>query len=294
MSSKLAASIKAGLVLKGVSQNHLADSVGVSGNTVTSWVKDKHFPDKESLTELIQFFGWSKGKVESLLEDWFENEHGEKNYRVTGHDFVTSHYDGDYETFLTELLALDASTIPGMSEQHAGTPKQWAPIFFESPHTWRLLVSGDEIVGYWHFICLKDNFYQQVLDGILVDSEIQIDMLDFPVIEGCYKGYFIVITTRLQDRNPATLTLLKSSIEKSFSQYARNGVFFSKFCATALSFEGKRMCELMGMKFQQRHPRANTGELADIFQVMGNEISTSYWGRNNVIRKTYIKKFDQI
>jgi len=57
MSSKLAASIKAGLVLKGVSQNHLADSVGVSGNTVTSWVKDKHFPDKESLTELIQFFG---------------------------------------------------------------------------------------------------------------------------------------------------------------------------------------------------------------------------------------------
>lgn len=291
MASKLSAAIKAGLVLQGVSQNRLAGILDVSSNTVSAWVKDKHLPDRESLPELIKFFKWSDDKVAMLIEDWFENNHGERSYRVSGDVFITTRYGGNYEHFLMDLIALDESTISGISLEHEGTPRQWAPIFRQSPYTWKLLTAENEIAGYWQFICLKDEYFQHVLNGSLVDSEISIDMLDFPVVEGAYKGYFIAITTRLQDRSPNSLAMLKTSIEKTISDFARNGVLFSQFCATAFSFEGKRMCELMGMTFQMRHPRANKSEIADIFLIEGREVAQSYWGRNSIIRHAYQTHF---
>jgi len=287
MGSKFAAAIKAGLVIKGVSQNKFADAVGVSANTVTSWVKDKHFPDKESLLEIQQFLDWSEEKITILLEDWFHNEHGEKNYRIAGSEFVNSKYNGDYEAFVSDVIELDETTIVGISREHEGTPQQWAPIFQSSPYTWRLLILGDEIVGYWQFVCLKDDYYRRILEGSLTDSEILIEMIDFPVVEGKYRGYFVSLTTRVQDRGPKTLSLLNCSLEKILSDFARNGIIFSEFCATAFSFEGRRMCELMGMKYQQRHPRANGAQLADIFRIKSDEISKSYWARNSFILKAY-------
>ncbi|MDU9006948.1 helix-turn-helix transcriptional regulator [Sedimentitalea todarodis] len=291
MASKLSAAIKAGLVLQGISQNHLAGLLDVSSNTVSAWAKDKHLPDKESLPQLVKVFKWSDDKLALLIEDWFENDHGERNYRVSGDEFITARYDGDYERFLADLIALDESTISGISREHEGTPRQWEPIFRQSPYTWRLLTAENEIAGYWQFICLKDAYFQRVLDGSLVDSEISIDMLDFPVVEGAYRGYFIAIATRLQDRSPNSLAILKSSIEKAIVDFARNGVLFSQFCATAFSFEGKRMCELMGMTYQMRHPRASDSEIADIFLIEGRHVAQSYWGRNSIIRQAYQAHF---
>ncbi|MEO0490426.1 MAG: hypothetical protein AAFZ49_12835 [Cyanobacteria bacterium J06659_2] len=288
MTSKLSAAIRAGIHQLGISQGNLAENIGVSGNTVTSWVKDRHLPDKESLDELRRFFNWPEGKVAELLEDWFENGHGEKNYRIAGHEFVASKYGCDYEAFLADIIELDEATIAGISFEHEGTAEQWAPIFFHSPYTWRLIVRGDEIVGYWQFMCVKDDFYNDILRGSIVDSEILVEMLDFPVVEGRYKAYLPVIAVRAQDRGATTLGLLLSALNKTLEDFAKNDILIEDFCATAFSFEGRRLCELIGMKYMHRHPRAPAGSLADIFRITGKNVAGSYWGKKSrIIREKY-------
>lgn len=288
MTSKLSAAIRAGLHQKGMSQSGLAENIGVSNNTVTSWVKDRHLPDKESLTELKRFFDWREGKIVELLEDWFENSHGEKNYRIAGHEFVASKYNGDYEAFLTDLIALDEATIAGICSEHEGTPQQWAPIFFHSPYTWRIIVNGDEIVGYWQFVCVKDTFYKAILEGSIVDSEISVEMLDFPVVEGRYKAYMPIIAVRSQDRGATTLNLLLSALSKTLTDLAKNDILIEDCCATNFSFEGKRLCELIGMEHVHRHPRAPSEGLADVFRITGPSVANSFWGKKSpVIREKY-------
>lgn len=292
MGSKLSAAIRAGMTIKGINQTRLARDLNVSNNTVSRWVKDVHLPDKESLWSVASYFGWDEPKLSGLIEDWYENGHGGKNYRIAGHEFVSSKYGGNYEAFLTDIIALDEAVIAGISQEHEGTPSQWAPIFFHSPYTWRLIISGDEIVGYWQFVCLKDEYYAGVLEGSIVDSEITIDMIDFPVVEGSYKGYIPVIAVRAQDRGATTLSLLTETLGKTLADFAKNEILFEDFCATAFSFEGRRLCEIIGMKYQKRHPRAADGELADIFQIQGAEIARSFFGKKYpVIRRMYQTKF---
>lgn len=291
MSSKLSAAIRAGLVLKGVGQSALAERLGVANNTVSRWVKDSHLPDKESLAALVDYFGWREEKVALLIEDWFENGHGERSYRIAGDEFVRSAFDGDYTKFLDRIIQIDEHTIVGINKEHEGTSEQWAPVFQSSPYTWKLLVSGQEIVGYWQFVCLKDKYYDGVLAGSILDSQITVEMIDFPVVEGLYSGYFCVIATLPQYRNTNSFSMLNRSITKTLSDFARNGVLFRRFCATAFSFEGKRTCELVGMKYVKRHPQAKGSEIADMFLIEGRDVKRSYWGRDPMIQRSYREAF---
>ncbi|MEL6415384.1 MAG: hypothetical protein AAFQ15_10650 [Pseudomonadota bacterium] len=159
-------------------------------------------------------------------------------------------------------------------------------------HTWRLIVSGDEIVGYWQFMCVKDDFYNGILEGSIVDSEMRVEMLDFPVVEGPYKAYLPVIAVRAQDRGATTLGLLLSALNKTLIDFAKNDILIEDFCATAFSFEGKRLCELIGMEYVHRHPRAPAGSLADVFRITGHSVPNSYLGKkSSVIREKYRNGF---
>jgi len=292
VTSKLSAAIRAEIHKRGISQGALAEKIGVSANSVTSWIKDRHLPDKESLGELRDFFGWNDKRISELLEDWFENDHGERNFRIAGADFVSMKYGGDYEEFLKEILALDKLAIPNVNFEHIGSAEQWAPIFQQTPYTWRLLVSGNEIVGYWQFLCLTDKAFRAALDGHLLDHRVDFDVIDFPLVSGRYKAYLPMITVKPQYRGVETVNLLLSSLGRTFQSMAASGVFLEDFCATAFTFEGRRLCQLIGMEFITGHQYPPHEGFAEIYNMQGSRVSDSYFGRRMPgLRKSYSDEF---
>ena len=291
MKSKLAVAIKAGLVLKGITQASLARQLNVSETTVSNWMQSRNRPDRESLYGLKSYFRWSEEKLGAIVEDWYENGYGMKSYRVAGHDFVVERFNRDYVEFQKYLIEMDLDTIGGLSPEYEGTPEQWAPIFESSPDTWRLLILGEEIVGYWHFMCLKDPYFSSLKNGTMIDAELRADMLDFPVTLGHYKAYFNIITLRASEQNSRAFSVLLKSLEDVILGFARDSIFFSDICATAFSFKGKRLCEHIGMSFVKRHPRAPENEVADIFFMTGAEVSEGYLGRNKSLAKAYVSEF---
>lgn len=292
MPSKLSSAIKAGLAVKGISQAQLARALDVWPMTVTRWVRDTTWPDKESLEGLRRQFGWDEKKIAVLREDWLENGFGNRKLRLAGAEFVQAEFDGDYEKFLDVIIRLDESTIVGINKEHEGTSEQWAPVFRSSPYTWRLLVCGNEIVGYWQFMCIKPDYYEDISTGKIVDSELRVEMMDFPVMSGKnYLGYFCVIAIKSSFHGGEAFNLINKSLTERVADFSRNGILFERFFATAFTFEGIRMCERFGMVPRGRHPRAADSEVAEMFEINGSEIAKSYWGRNEIVRRAYLEAF---
>lgn len=293
MHTKLSLMIKTGLTLKGIKQTALAEALNVSENTVTHWVQSRRLPDRESLYELKEYFNWSDAKLEMIVEDWHANGHGEKKYRMAGHEYVAERYNRNYFKFLSDIIALDKDTIGGLSDEYEGSPEQWAPIFETCTTTWRILLGYPEqnIAGYWHFISLKDKYFCQLLDGELVDSEITTKMLDFPVVPKHYNAYITMITTRHSDQGPRAFRIMIDSLIKTLVEFAENGVFLSRVGATAFSPKGKKLCGDMGMKFIRRHPRAPQNQVADVYVASGIEMMRGYIGKNRRLVSAYKREF---
>jgi hypothetical protein len=291
MNSRFSAAIRAGLSFKGVSQATLADELDVSYNTLTSWVTDKSLPKEKSLPLVQSYFGWSDTKLLMLLEDWHLNVRSGRTCRVEGAEFVNWKYAGDYTLFLKDLIALDQATIDGAVGEHEGTPDQWAPIFQNNPDTWKLLVRGDEIVGYWQFHCLKKEAYDLVARGQITDAEISIDMIAYPELEGKYFAHLPVITTLKEIRGIKTIKLITDSLCASIRQFASDNVFFESFAAVAFTEPGQHLCEGLGLRYKMDHPRGHAGKISRIYEINGIDVPASYFGRDPLIRKKYLEAF---
>ena len=291
MRSLLSAAIKAGLDLKGITQSHLAEKVNVSDNTVSSWVQDKSLPDKESRPALQELFGWSDGKFLMLLEDWHLNVGGDRRCRIAGPDFVAWKYGGDYELLLEEIIALDEETIEGSVGEHEGSPAQWAPIFKNNPDTWRLLVRDGKIVGYWQFHCLKKEVYDHVANGQLTDSELTLDMIVFPEVEGKYYAHLPVVTTLPEVRGIQSMRLITSSLAESIRRFAVYDVLFEALVAVAFTAPGQQLCEKLGLSYKMDHPKREDTQIGRIYEIRGQDVPSSYWGRDTVVRDKYSAAF---
>ncbi|MGB3690299.1 MAG: hypothetical protein WBA02_13490 [Jannaschia helgolandensis] len=291
MNSRFSAAIRGGLSFRSVSQATFAEDIDVSNNTVTSWVTDKTLPNKRSMPLVQTYFEWSDAKLLMLLEDWHLNVRSEKACHIAGTDFVTWKYGGDYVRFLEELIALDQETIDGAVGEHEGTPDQWAPIFKNNPDTWKLLVKGDKVVGYWQFHCLKREAYDLVVNGDITDADITLDMVTYPEIAGNYFAHLPVITTRKEIRGIRTIKLIIDSLCASIRQFASDDVYFESFAAVAFTDQGKQLCERLGLRYKIDHPRTNISGISKIYEINGIDVPASYFGRDPLIREKYIKAF---
>ena len=99
------------------------------------------------------------------------------------------------DSLLKKLIALDREvTKDQLTDEREGTVAQWAPVFWKHPETWVLLTKGRKnIVGYWHFAAINDQYLARIHEGKMQDSEITsglVEDLDYP---GTYNLYFIMI-----------------------------------------------------------------------------------------------------
>lgn len=290
MASKLSAAIRAGLVLKGINQAALSAELGVSENTVSRWVKDKCLPDRESIFHLKDFFGWDDRRLGQLLEDWYENNEAEADYRVAGAEYVRWRYENDYLRFLDDLIRLDYETIDGLDPLDEGTAPQWAPIFHNSSENWRVILHRDEIVGYWLFAFLKEEHFAKARSGELRDSMITLDALDFALSPGEYLGYFVMFSLRKDHQKSRAFDCLMKSLAGTVTELAKHDRFFKSISVHAFTKLDENICETLGMKPDGEH-QSGAGGVVRRYLLTGKEVANSYFARNHLVRSKYRQRF---
>lgn len=197
---------------------------------------------------ILVIVGAILGKLtEKLFEAFAKRRNKQASTSIAGLEEVTS-WQWDGIKLLTKLIALDRRLIgDSLTESREGTAKQWAPVFFNNPHSWALLINGPkQIVGYWHFVPLRDAIFAKAKRGELLDSEILLDTVEPLDVPGHYNLYFVLIGV-LPDHHVGFGKLMDEFFSR-IESFAERGVFFREICANAFTRHGKRLCEGFGME----------------------------------------------
>lgn len=144
--------------------------------------------------------------------------------------------------------------MDGLTTGHAGLIEQWGPVFAEHPESWRLLYAEEtHIVGYWHFVSLFPDQYEEAKSGTLLDLNITADRVRSFELPGLYNVYFAGLALKPEFRRPRAMRLLLSSLLEVLQALAKEDVFIGEVCANAFTPGGIGLCKSLGLKFGVHH-----------------------------------------
>ena len=288
--------LKAKREARGLSQDQAAALLGVDKETLSRWERGRNKPTGFALLEKIKSeYDVSQQEVDRWFLDWHTHEADrETKYRISGYEFLKESGIDEYQ-LLERLIEIDTIVLPDVLQQDEGSVEQWAPLFHASPFTWKLISLKSEIIGYWHYICLKDEYFQRVKLGSLRDAEITLEMLDFPSYldgEKTYKMYIVMVAIHSAHQNIATGAKLIGSFLKEIEQSTKNGFIFSEVAAVACTPQGVTLCLDFGMKRIGTHTFMGKNQIAEVFHMEGSAICRSGpLSKNPIITSIYRKKF---
>ena len=183
-----------------------------------------------------------------------------------------------------------------------GELEQWENIGLAYPSFTRILVINKEIVGYYFYVFLKEEYVDELKNGTLSDEDITLDKIELPDLPGKYSCYFMDIAI-IQDRRwlnvggslTSTIQLLLRDFANQLERLAKNNhVFISDLYTHAFTNDGKRWCKRLGMKKTDENPtRTNNIFYLKLFPfpqkgfVVDNypqlkELYDDYWGKRDV------------
>ncbi|WP_342077548.1 helix-turn-helix transcriptional regulator [Yoonia sp. SS1-5] len=280
---------------RGLSQADLAAKVGSDTTTVSRWETGKNRPKgKETLSKLKAELDIEQAELDRLFLDWISDERHMKRYTIQGYEFLEANGMDEYD-LLDRLIAIDTAVIPEIKREEEGTTDQWAPIFHASPYTWKLLTTGDEVAGYWHYICLNDEQFQLAKAGKLQESSLKDDMLVHLTHSGSerdFKMFISMIAIDSKHQEPDRSSKLLLSFIREFGRLAKAGFFFSEICAVALTPIGLQMCLDFGMQKVGRQEGIGDDLIEDVFLITGKDVPRrGFLAKNSLVANAYRKRF---
>ena len=167
---------------------------------------------------------------------------------VPYHPFLSQKYS--YNSLLKQLIYLDYADMKGITKEEEGTQENWVPVFEKSPYSSRYLVDGDlNILGYWHFVALKEKLFRKAEKGLMLDQDITADNVYSLEKTGRYLMYFVETVTNPEIKNTDAVAMLDESFYDAVYDFARSGVFFTKRITNAVTPEAVKRATGFGMKF---------------------------------------------
>jgi hypothetical protein len=152
-----------------------------------------------------------------------------------------------------DWILFDYSTIDNLTYEHTGNNKQWIPVILQNFETWRLLFDENKnIIGYWHVVPIFDKYFNQILEGNLLDSELTIDKIPL-LIPGTYNFYIVGVALESKYRDGNTIKILMNSMYEAFENLLDQCVYVKNICALAYSDDGLKLCRNMGLKVVREH-----------------------------------------
>lgn len=187
-----------------------------------------------------------------LIQTWPEAVGIENLHIADINSVVSAGWSG--EQLLEQLIRLDYQIFEDLQHADEGVPKQWAPVFMDHPDTWRLLTTeAREVVGYWHFVPLFSDEYEQAVRGCLVDGEITADKIRLFELPGWYDIYFVSIGLEPKYRRPKAVAKLFHSLLAVADELAKSGIYLREVCANAYTPSGVALCRSLGMTYRRDH-----------------------------------------
>lgn len=262
---------------RGLSQEQAAERLGVDTDTVSRWERGKNRPLGVAVLTLLKAeYEVSQAELDDWFSEWSLRRVRESDkYFVRGHEFLAAS-GMDEEELLEKIIELDVSMIPSLTAVDEGTVEQWAPIFHASPLTWKLLTHGGKIVGYWQYVCLADQYFEQVKNGTLRDSQIELPMLEFPCFlrpDKTYKMYIVMMGVHNAHQFFGPGSMLVNSFIREIERAAANGLFFSEFVTVAYSVQGMNLCRNFGLDHIGRLGPPNRNAIAEIYHGTGDKVA---------------------
>lgn len=199
------------------------------------------------LVLLAAALGAAIGKFTEMFVEDYKKRRTERNTLAFARIDEVLAWGWSGETLLRWLIDLDRQLIRGdMSDALEGTAPQWAPVFMAHPETWVLLVKGPKrIVGYWHFVALRDEPFMRAKACGLLDGEITAETVESIDVPGTYNLYFTLLGV-LPEHPMGRGKLIQSFLE-SLEALAERGVFFREMCTNAMTTESQTLCDNFGM-----------------------------------------------
>ncbi|EET89905.1 MAG: hypothetical protein LVQ97_04610 [Candidatus Micrarchaeales archaeon] len=164
------------------------------------------------------------------------------------HPFLSGKYS--YESLLDRLIYLDYADMKGITKEEEGTRENWVPVFKKSPYSSRYLVDGNlNILGYWHFVALKEKMFRKAKKGLMLDQEITANNVYSLEKRGRYMMYFVETVTHPDIRNTDAVAMLDESFYDAVYDFARSGVFFTERITNAVTPGAVKRATGFGMRF---------------------------------------------
>jgi len=186
-----------------------------------------------------------------------------------------------------ECMNLDYNTVQGLTQEHEGRMEQWTSIIRENEDTWRLLVNDSkEIIGYWHFVPLFDEEFENAKNGHLLDSDITVDKIPI-LLPGIYNIYFICINIKQMYQKTKAIQLMLDSLMNVLADFAEQEVFFEKVCAQAYTDSGTALCKSLGLKYHKKHFDSGDVYIQNVLDIL----ERPYFKRNGMLLEQYKKIF---
>jgi len=188
------------------------------------------------------------------------------------------------EHLLDQLIQLDYEVLSDLTAEHEGHAAQWAPVFMDHPETWRLLVTPDkQVVGYWHFVPLFPEDFEQALAGTLRDGSITTDRVQVFELPGEYPIYFVSFCLLPRYRRTKAFTLLLEALGEVILNLASEGIFLDRVCTNAFTASGVAMCKMFGLSLRQPHREHGQIYVGAMAQIM----DSTPWQHHSRLRAAY-------
>lgn len=147
-----------------------------------------------------------------------------------------------------EMMKLDYEQMDELTEVHEGTMEMLMGKWNKYPETGKIILYNQrEPVGYWTFVPLFDEIFEQFKAGKGFDTELTDEIIELIEDPGIYHLYFIGINLKEKHNHIKVRKLLFSSFLESLEELAKEGVFFEDMCANAFTQRGKAMCHHFDM-----------------------------------------------
>lgn len=219
------------------------------------------------LAKLLAFLGMQLDS-EQALPPW-----PVETLEVAGIDDVRK-WGWDSERLIRELVKIDAEVYGGALEVDGATRLAWAPMFFDHPDSWRLLVDAPEqIVAYWHCVPVLPAEFDELMSGQLLYSQMGAERVAVLGVSDRYDLYCAGICVLQRYRRPVVFKVLFDSLLAVIERLATEEIRFLRIGANAFSHQGESLCHSLGMIKRKDHPKSGKLYAQDMSSLLTNAMA---------------------